>query len=149
VLGRGARFPAQSTRDYRDGEEVFHDGDQSREMYMIQTGTVEISRKVDDGRVVLATLVKGAIFGEMALLESLPRTATATARGPTRLVVLQPGGFLLKIRRDPTFGFELLQQLSGRLRKANERLESMVHEGDPESSAVFLRAAFTSLQDPD
>jgi CRP-like cAMP-binding protein len=150
MFGRKARFPEQSSRVFKDGEEIFNDGDHSRELYVIQVGSVEISRHVEGKRVVLANMEKGTIFGEMALLESLPRTATATARGKTRLLVMQPGGFLLKIRRDPTFGFELLQQLSGRLRKANERLESMAVGGsDLEESAVFLRAAFTSLQEPD
>ena len=149
MFGRKARFPEQSVRSFKDGEDIFVESDLSREMYVVQRGSVEVYTRVEGKRVVLTTLGQGAIFGEMALLESRPRVASAKAHGDTRLLVLQPGGFLLKIRRDPTFAFELLQQLSGRLRKANERLESMVVSGTSETSAVFLKAAFTTVQEPD
>jgi CRP-like cAMP-binding protein len=70
----------------------------------------------------LAVLDRGDFFGEMSLLEGLPRSATARARGKTELVVLRPGSLLLRIRKDPTFAFELLQQMSRRIRHLNDQL---------------------------
>ena len=72
--------------------------------------------------MVLGVLRRGDFFGEMSLLESYPREATARAVGETRLVVLSQGGLLLRLRRDPTFCLEMLHRLSGRLRDHNARL---------------------------
>lgn len=110
-------FSPEGLRDYADGETVFQEGDHSFEMYVVQSGYMVVSQ---NGRE-LAVLGPGEFFGEMSLLESLPRSATVRARGPARLLCIQPGGFLLKIRRDPTFAFELLQALSRRIRQLNGR----------------------------
>ena len=109
-------FSPESLRAYADGETIFREGENSFEMYVVQSGCVVVSK----AGVELAVLGRGDFIGEMSLLESLPRAATVTARGPARLLCIQPGGFLLKIRRDPTFAFELLQSLSRRIRCANE-----------------------------
>lgn len=112
------KFSAESFRAYADGEIVFREGDRSHEMYVVHSGTVEILK----GGVLLAALHRGDFLGEMSLLESLPRSATAVVRGGAKLLCIQPGGFLVKIRRDPTFAFELLQSLSRRIRSTNEKL---------------------------
>ena len=91
-------------------------------MYIVVSGAIEVLKKTKSGELPLAKLHKGDFVGEMSLLESLPRSATARAIGPTKLLVIQPGGFLLKIRRDPTFAFEMLQSLSRRIRLTNESL---------------------------
>jgi CRP/FNR family cyclic AMP-dependent transcriptional regulator len=109
-------------QSFADGEVIFSEGDTSSEMYVIRTGRVDISKQVGGHPIGLATLDRGAFFGEMSLLEGLPRSATARASGATQLLVLRPGSLLLQIRRDPTFAFELLQQLSGRIRELNEKL---------------------------
>ena len=88
------------------------------------------------GGLGLGKLERGDFLGEMSLLESLPRSATAVAIGKTRLLCIQPGGFLLKIRRDPTFAFELLQSLSSRIRLTNERLLGSVKEGQVDEQSL-------------
>lgn len=112
------KFSTESLRNYSDGEIVFREGDRSHEMYIVHSGEVTVSK----GGVELARLGRGDFLGEMSLLESLPRSATATVSGGARLLCIQPGGFLVKIRRDPTFAFELMQSLSRRVRTVNERL---------------------------
>lgn len=116
-------------RGFALGDVIVRDGDESREMFVIQTGRVRITKCIDGADVELAILEKGDFFGEMSLLESLPRTATATALEPTRVLVIQTGTLLLRIRRDPTFAFEMLQKLSGRIRKMNERLMQAMASG--------------------
>ncbi len=66
----------------------------------------------------------------MALLQGGSRFAGARAKGVTKLLVLQPVGFLLKIRRDPTFAFEMLQALSMRIKVSNERLLEAIQKGN-------------------
>ncbi|MEO2046392.1 MAG: cyclic nucleotide-binding domain-containing protein [Pirellulales bacterium] len=115
-----------SSTDY---EEIFHDGDiivsesdDSREMYVIQSGAVVVVRNIDGVDVELARLERGNFFGEMSLLESISRSATIRAVGKTKLLVIKPGSLLLKIRRNPTFAFEMLQQMSHRIRRLNAKL---------------------------
>lgn len=91
-------------------------------MFIIKQGRVEIFKQVGGHEILLATLERGDFFGEMSLLEGLPRSATARSVGSTELVVLRPGSLLLRIRQDPTFAFELLQQMSRRIRKLNDQL---------------------------
>lgn len=111
---------------YSDGDLIVREGDTARHMYVIQAGKVRITKRIGGEEVVLATLDKGDFFGEMSLLESLPRDANARAVGPTELLVINPGGLLVRIRRDPTFAFEMLHRLSGRIRGLNKRLVALV-----------------------
>lgn len=115
-------FGTHEIQSFADGEVIFTEGDTTSEMYVIRVGKAEISKQVGGHPIRLAVLDRGAFFGEMSLLEGLPRSATARAIGATQLLVLRPGSLLLQIRRDPTFAFELLQQLSGRIRELNEKL---------------------------
>lgn len=133
------KFSEDTHREFADGDLIFMEGDDSREMYVVLEGEVVVSKKAaNGGEIELARLKKGNFVGEMSLLESLPRSATARASGATRVLVIQPGGFLLKIRRDPTFAFEMLQTLSKRIRMTNDTL--MKELGRADSSKDSLKA---------
>jgi CRP/FNR family cyclic AMP-dependent transcriptional regulator len=120
----------ENVREFEDGESIFREGEDTRHMFIVQTGSVVISKNTPNGKVELARLQRGDFLGEISLLESLPRNADAHAKGKARLYVIQPGGFLLKIRRDPTFAFELMQALSGRIRRTNEKLLKQLENKD-------------------
>jgi CRP/FNR family cyclic AMP-dependent transcriptional regulator len=111
---------------FANGDIVFREGEQTRDMYVIHEGRVEIIKESGGHEVQLAVLERGSFFGEMSLLEGLPRSATARAVGTAKLLVLRPGSLLLLIRRDPTFAFEMLQQMSSRIRELNEKLVQKV-----------------------
>jgi CRP-like cAMP-binding protein len=123
------RFAFEKIMDFTSGDWIFKEGDHNRDLYIIQEGAVEIIKATTNGEMKLVTFEKGDFFGDMALLQGGPRFAGARALGNTRLLILQPGGFLLKIRRDPTFAFEMLQQLSHRIKVSNERLLSLIQRG--------------------
>jgi CRP/FNR family cyclic AMP-dependent transcriptional regulator len=126
-LGPDAKFTFEQFLEFEDGESIFREGEIGRELFIIQKGSVQIQKKMRDGaEITLATLERGDFFGDMALLQSIPRHASAVARGKTQLLALQPGGFLVKIRRDPTFAFEMIQKLSARLKTSNEKLLEIV-----------------------
>ena len=131
-----AKFSHEHIRSFADGDLIFMEGDDSREMYVVVQGEVVVTKKSGLGDVTLATLRKGEFVGEMSLLESLPRSATARAMGATKLLAIQPGGFLLKIRRDPTFAFEMLQSLSKRIRVTNENLMRELNRGGSTSESL-------------
>ncbi len=116
------RFEHEFIEDFENGACIFEEGDTGRDLYIIQAGAVQIKKNTPNGQINMAVFKKGDFFGDMALLQSLPRYASAYAVGETKLLILKPAGFLMKIRRDPTFAFEMLQQLSFRVKMSNDRL---------------------------
>ena len=87
---------AKLGREYHDGERLFSEGDETTELYIILSGEVAVSKRAEDGsQVPLACLGRGEILGEMSHFDDLPRSATATARGITRLLVLCRSDFAL------------------------------------------------------
>ena len=62
---------------FDSGQVLFHEGDEGDDMYIIQSGRVAIKKKVKDADTTLAVLEKGDFFGEMAILERMPRSASA------------------------------------------------------------------------
>lgn len=105
-----------------DRELVVSEGDAGEDMFLVQSGTVVISKRINGAEVVLGEIGPGDFFGEMSVLEGLPREASARAKGPTRLLVLGQGALLVRLRRDPSLAVEMLHRLSGRLRRLNARL---------------------------
>jgi CRP/FNR family transcriptional regulator, cyclic AMP receptor protein len=121
---------SESEYTFADGECLFREGEAGREMYVISEGAVRITKTVGSQQVELATLGRGAFLGEMALLEGMPRDASAHAVGQTIVLAIGQGGLLMRIRRDPTFALELLNRLSRRVRELNGRvLELMQSSG--------------------
>ncbi|HJM48992.1 MAG TPA: cyclic nucleotide-binding domain-containing protein [Alphaproteobacteria bacterium] len=125
MFGRGAKsssFGDNVEKEYQDGEAIVIEGGREAEMFIIQEGSARVTKTIGGEEVELAVLGRGDFFGDMSLLESLPRSATVRALGTTRVQVIQPGGLMLKFRRDPSFAFEMLQRLSGRVRNINRIL---------------------------
>ena len=123
MAGRHRAIPGDSQRTVEAGEVIFHQGEKGIDLFVIQSGTVEISRGEGAQRTVMATLREGDFFGEMSVLESMPRDADAVAVTRTELLVITQGGLLIRLRRDPTFAVEMLHKLSGRVRALNEMVE--------------------------
>jgi len=129
------------SRSYSDGELICREGESNSEMFVIQSGSVRIfkaapapaARGSAASEVELALLHKGDFFGEMSLLEGLPRDASAQAVGDAQVLVMTPGALLVRLRRDPTFSFELLRRLSARVRSLNARLLGALAERDSDS----------------
>jgi CRP-like cAMP-binding protein len=113
---------SESDLTFADGECLFREGEAGTEMYVIREGAVRITKSVGSRQLELAVLGRGDFFGEMALLEGMPRDASAHAVGQTTVLAIGQGGLLMRIRRDPTFALELLNRLSGRVRELNARL---------------------------
>lgn len=116
-------------RKYNTGEIVFSEGDASAEMFIVLDGNVGIVKKVAGREIFLAAQGRGDFFGEMAVLDSQPRTATCFAIVPTTLVAIRSGELLMKLRRDPTFALEMLQQMGRRISYLEHELAKvMEHE---------------------
>lgn len=123
------RSVGEIEQEFKTGEIIVQEGDKSRELYVLQAGEVEVTKTLNGTEVALTTLRKGDFFGEMSLLEGTARSATVRALSETRILVIKPGGLLLRLRRDPTFAFEMLQQLSARIRRMDKALSAAVSAG--------------------
>jgi CRP/FNR family cyclic AMP-dependent transcriptional regulator len=113
-------------RDYDAGAVLFREGDPGDFMYVVQSGEVEIRRRVGDHERVLAVLPAGEFFGEMALINQRPRSATAVVRTPSRLLVIEPRTFEAMIRGKTEIAVRLIKTLAGRLERANNQIELLL-----------------------
>lgn len=128
------------SRTYGDAELICREGESSAEMFVIRRGSVRVFKASPRGELDLAVLSKGDFFGEMSVLEGLPRDASAQALGESEVLVMTAGALLVRLRRDPTFAFELLRRLSGRVRSLNARLVRAIGNGNDASVAPFADA---------
>ena len=132
LIARETHFPAQN--------DVFHEGDPGNGVYFVKDGRVAISCLVGGNtRRVISQLGPGEIFGEMAVIEHRPRSATASAAEDLEVYFLPRGEMLAFIGHSPGLAFALLQQISHRLREFNQlHLREIVQA---ESLAVIGRFA--------
>ena len=84
----GGKEPVQGAISYSAGETIFSQGDLGTEMFIILEGDVHIVKHIANEAHVLSRLEKGDFFGEMALLESAPRTADAVAQSEVKLLAI-------------------------------------------------------------
>lgn len=121
----GRLMQSMQRRDYRAGEILFEEGHTGRAVFIIRSGRVELSRRSTDGPQGLGVLGAGQIFGEMALLEKRPRTATATVVEDGAIYLLYTATLESLFRRHPETGLKLMRNiavmLSALLRRSNER----------------------------
>lgn len=112
-------------RRYRKGETIFHQGDPGTSLFIIELGEVKIALPSPDGReMILALLGPGDFFGELALLDEEPRSATAVAQEASQLLLLQRAQFIRFLRERPQAALPMMASLARRLR----RTDTLVHE---------------------
>ncbi len=126
------------TREYKKGEIIIEEGALGREMFIIKSGSVDVIKRDDRRDIRLATLEKSDFFGEMALLENVPRGATVIAREVTNVIVLNMGSLLIKIRKDPTFAFNMMQKMSNRIRMLNEKILKQEDKRESDHSEKYV-----------
>ena len=108
---------------YKDGDILFREGEKSAEVYRILRGRVEISLDSNEKPVVLAQLGEGDIFGEMAMVDERPRSATARATTTVECEVMSPADFQHAIIENPRSLIPYLASFFERLRTLNDRLQ--------------------------
>jgi len=125
---------------FKAGETVYRDGDPGAEMFIVQSGAVRIFRDLGGQEQVLAEMEKGDFFGEMSVLEGLPRTANARALEDCELIEINSTVFDRMIRGNIEIAVRMLRKLSTRLQEANHRVEELAAAGPhtPASSPLDL-----------
>jgi len=109
---------------FQSGEFIFREGDESRDAYWVLSGRVEISIDTPQGRSVLTILEEGEIFGEMGMIDDLPRTASARALTETEVDVVNERDFQYEVLRDEARLLPYLDTLFERLRSTNAMLRA-------------------------
>lgn len=105
------------------GQYIFREGDLGTDMFIIQEGEVHILKKLGGDNRVLSRLEKGDFFGEMAVLENIPRSADALAKTDVTLIAINGTRFDEMIRKNPEISVRIMRKYSRRLRDANLLLQ--------------------------
>jgi CRP-like cAMP-binding protein len=120
-LAQGMRI-----RRFRRGETVFHVGDPGDALFIVMAGSIKITLPADTGdEAILATLHPGDFFGELALLDGAPRSATAVAIESTETYVLARDGFRGLIASEPKMREALLATLAAEVRRLTNHVEEL------------------------
>jgi len=130
--------------------EIFREGDAGDSVYVVKEGLVEISGLVSgDVRRVFSQLGPGEIFGEMAVIEQRPRSATATALKDTVVYFIPRDEMLPLLQRSPVLAFNMLQEVSRRLREFDQfHLREVVQAERLAALGNFARSIIHDLKTP-
>lgn len=113
-------------RDYPAGSIVFREGEPGAEMYVIRSGRVRISKRMGDVDRTLAVLDPGDFFGEMAIVSSRPRSATATVVEPASLLSIDAGTLETMLRGNLEIAVRMIRRLAERLAAADRQIETLL-----------------------
>lgn len=113
-------------RRFSSGQIIFHHGDPGGLLYIVSKGKVKITHSTLDGQeAMLAIVGSGDFFGELALLDDSPRSATAEAIEPTETLTLHREDFMRYIQDNPDFSLHVLQTMARRIRRLNNQVSDI------------------------
>lgn len=135
-MAEGDPLFARFGRSFAAGDVLFREDEPGDTMFVIQAGQVRISKASRDGHKTLAILGPGEFFGEMAILNSKPRTATAEAMTPVRCLVIDARTFAQMIVSNAEIAVRLITKLARRLDSANALIEVLMHR-DPKARVIL------------
>ncbi len=115
-------------RKYKENETIFAEGEPGAALYIIKKGFVNIYKMNGDDKILLVRLLPGNFFGELALFDESPRSATAIATKESTLYALSQADLAQFSEKNPDIGFKISMRLGGilsqRLRMANTQIEA-------------------------
>ena len=126
-------------RTYYKGSVIFSQGDKGDALFGVASGRVRISASASGGREVFLNIMEpGDTFGEIAVMDGLPRTANAVAIDTSALIVIQRADFLPFLEREPQLAIHLLKLMCERLRWTSELVEESAFMDGPARLAKRL-----------
>ncbi len=130
-------------------QDVFREGDEGDGVYVVKSGQVQISGVVGDKRHVFSSVEPGELFGEMAVLENKPRSATATASKDSVVYFIPRDEMLKLVDNSPALAMGLLREISGRLREFNRQYVQEVLQAERLALVGrFARSIVHDLKNP-
>jgi CRP/FNR family cyclic AMP-dependent transcriptional regulator len=127
---------ARFGREYRAGDVLFREGEGGAEMFVLQSGSVQISKSVGGDERTLAVLGRGEFLGEMAILNGKPRTATATVTEDARVLVIDAKTLETMIAKNTEIAMRLIKKLARRLDAADEMIQILMNP-DPRARVML------------
>jgi hypothetical protein len=132
--------------DVKAGDFIFREQELGTEMYIVHEGQVEILQEAtNEGSRRLTLLEKGDFFGEMSLLDDMPRNASARAVTDAKLLRINGSTFVQMLRRDPEIAIRIMRKFSRRLRD----MDRLLKEALGESTGSSLAHAVQPVEDPE
>jgi CRP/FNR family cyclic AMP-dependent transcriptional regulator len=125
------RSDSELGRTYGPGEPIVVEGDEGDCMYVVQSGTVEATKRMHGQDVQLEVMGPGGFFGEMALFQGECRAATVRAVDEARVLTIDKRTLLRRIQEDPLLAYHILVKLADRVRHLDERLRRALSEATP------------------
>jgi CRP/FNR family transcriptional regulator, cyclic AMP receptor protein len=113
-------FQIASYETFQNGQVIFEEGSHGDWIYVVDEGTVEISKMIDGEKVIIEILKPGDIFGEMAYIAKIPRTACASAKGKTTVGIIDRNFFDQEFNKLSADFQMILKLVAFRLRKTTE-----------------------------
>jgi len=133
---------------FNSAEAVFHENDSADHFYMVMSGEVEVWKNHGtENADMIAVHGAGYLFGEMALVDDLPRSATVIARGHLRLLYINKDEFQTILRENSQVAFSIVRSVSAMVRKSNETLLDDLKERNTRLEVAYedLKAAQAEL----
>jgi len=120
-----------------EGDVLFREGERGDVMYLIREGKIKITKGGDDDEKVLAVLKEGDFFGEMAIIDGSPRSASAIAATSSSLLVIDKETFKSKIRENPLIEY-VLETLTKRLRTTDEQIRLLTIKSEERRVVAYI-----------
>ncbi len=112
-------------KEYEDQEVICRQGEPGNFMFIVQGGRAMVTHEDGGTESIVGELAAGDVFGEMAIFDRQPRSATVRARGSARVLTLDKRAFLRRVHEDPTLAFRILERMSQRIRALNEEVSRL------------------------
>jgi CRP/FNR family cyclic AMP-dependent transcriptional regulator len=144
-----------SEKSYSKKNIVFHEGDYGDALYIIKSGRIKIAKVALDGREKTLTILKGGdFFGEMAIFDDMPRSATAESMdNDVRLLSISKNDFERLIIENPSIAIRIMKDLTRRIRQVNEQVQDLafkdVHGRVASTLFNLLKTEKEASKDPD
>ncbi|MFO8043324.1 MAG: Crp/Fnr family transcriptional regulator [Alkalispirochaeta sp.] len=132
-----------------DRTPIFQEGDVGEKMYIIQSGVIRITKRIDGKDHLLAELGKGEFFGEMAIVSNIKRSATATASGTVEILAFDRPGFEAMISKNTKIAMSVIDKLSQRLQNANAQIQQLLRRNERSMIALNLYNRFMEKESED
>jgi CRP-like cAMP-binding protein len=120
---------------YEDNEVIFYSGDVADSAYVIMDGNVDVLTDTSSGPVVAITLQQNQLFGEMALLNNVPRNSTLQANGKLQVMKISGEMFLKLLCENSELALDVMRQLSDKLAKSHHQVNELQNQLKKQSSA--------------
>lgn len=145
----GSNVFAQYSVTFEEGEVIYEQNEQGNSMFVITEGQVELVKNKAGIREVMAQLSKGDFFGELNILEHIPRTESAVALSHCALVVIHRSTFEKMLRAKMEIAIRMMQKFSTKLRQAEEKIDQLLSQvATVQSESLKTRPSTVPPQEP-